>query len=110
MSPPPPKAGFACLRLRPQSGLFASLNLALRQVQDLLEQFLQPVLRERAAICSRQVLQHPLFALGVDEVDSARFLVTLEARDEAEAGVDRIDDRAIGVRDLLSKLLDQRVV
>src|SRR6185295_14814860 len=49
-------------------------------------------------------------ALRVEEVDSARRLVALQPRDNPHARVERLDERTIGVVDLLAELLDQRVV
>ena len=56
--------------------LFA-LDLALGQREDLVEQLLQAVARERPAVGAREVLQHPLLAVGVDERHAARLLVAL---------------------------------
>ena len=91
-------------------GALAALDLALGQREDLVEQLLQAVARERAAVCAREVLQHPLLAVGVDEREPARLLVALQARDELQARVHRLDDRAVVVRDLLPELADERVV
>ena len=99
--------------VEPEDDVASSLRRAgppLREVEHLLEQLLQPVRRERAAVCALQVLQHPLLALGVEEVDAARLLVALQPRDEPQPRVDRVDDRPVGVGDLLAELLDEWVV
>ena len=88
----------------------AALDLALGQPEDLFEQLLQAVARERPAVRAREVLQHPLLAVVIDERHAARLLVALQPRDELQARVDRLDDRAVGVRDLLPELADERVV
>ena len=69
-----------------------------------------PSARERAAVRARQVLEHPLLALGVEEADPARLLVRLDLRDELQPLVEGVDDRAVGVGDLLAELRDDGVV
>src|SRR5207245_1485165 len=91
-------------------GLLAAVDLALREVEDLREELAEPFLRERSAVQALEVAQHPFLAFGVDEVDAPRLLVLLDARHQLEALVEGLDERAVGVRDLLSKLPDQRIV
>ena len=62
-----------------------------------------------ATVRTREVAENPLLTLRVDEVDSARLLVRLQLGDEAQARVDRFDEGAVVVRDLVPKLLDDRV-
>src|SRR5262249_41765932 len=89
--------------------LVAAIDLTLGEVENLLEDLAQSLCRERTAVRAREVLQHPLLALRVDERQPARLLVALQARAELEARVDRLDDRAVVVGDLLPELPDQRV-
>src|SRR5437667_354551 len=75
----------------------------------VIEESAQALGRERAAVRAQQVAQHPLLALGIDEVEPTLLLVALQARHELQARVHRLHDRAIGVRDLLSELPDQGI-
>src|SRR6478672_3505201 len=79
------------------------------EFENLLEHLSQPFGRKGPAVRAAQVLQHPLLTLGVDERHPARLLVALQPRDELQPRVDRLDDRAVVVGDLLSQLPDQRV-
>src|SRR5205823_6993485 len=91
-------------------GLIASRHLALRQVEYLAEDLAEALRRERSPVRAGQVAEHPLLALGIDEREPARFLVVLQPRDELQPGVDRFDDRAVGIGDLLAQLADHGIV
>src|SRR5205823_7156115 len=90
-------------------GLFGPGDLALREVEDLREELPQAVGRERPAVRAQQVVEHPLLALEVDELETSVLLVALQARDELQACVDRLYDGTVRVRDLLSELADEGV-
>ena len=56
-----------------------------------------------------EIPEDPLLALGIDESDPARLLVGLQLRHEPEPLVQRLDERAVVVRDLLPVLADDGV-
>ena len=62
------------------------------------------------AVRASQLAEHRPLALGIEEADPARLLVRLDLRDQLQPGVDRVDDRAVGVRDLLAELAEDGVV
>src|SRR2546421_153009 len=90
--------------------VFPASDFALRQVENLLEELLQSFVRKRSAICALEVLQHPLLPLRVDEADSARFLVALEARDQSQTHVQRVHDGTVRVGDFLAEPADEGIV
>src|SRR5262249_27580069 len=74
-----------------------------------LVDLLETVGRQRPAVRALEVLDHPGLARRIDEVDVARLLVLLQARDQAEPLVHLLDEGAIGVGDLRAHLADDRI-
>jgi hypothetical protein len=81
-----------------------SRDLALAEVEDRGVDLFEALRGKGAAVRARDVTQHPLLAVGIDEVEAARFLVALQLGDEPQARVDRLDQGSIVVRDLLAEL------
>ena len=90
--------------------LVALRDFALRQVEHGREELAQPLGQSGPRVRAREVLEHPLLALGVEEPDPARVLVGLDLRNELQPLVDRVHDRAVGVGDLLAELAEDGVV
>ena len=86
-----------------------SRDLALRQVQDLAVDLLEPVGGEGAPIGALDVSQHPFLAVGVDEVVAPLGLVVLDPLDEPQPDVDRLDQGSVVVGDLLAQLANSGV-
>src|SRR5215210_2514730 len=93
-----------------RSSRLLGCDLALREREQLGVQRGEPTGRERSAVGAQEVLQHELLARGVDEVVAARLLVRLQARNQLEPLVDRRDESAVVVGDLLAQLADERVL
>jgi hypothetical protein len=66
--------------------------------------------RERAPVRALQVLEHPLLAREIDESDAVLVLVALELRDDAQALVHELDERAVEIRELAAHLQHVRIV
>ncbi len=86
-----------------------SRDLPLGQVEDGGVDLLEALAGQRPAVGACHVPQHPLLALGVDEVQAAGFLIALQLLHEPETDVYRLHERPVVVRDLLAKLADDRV-
>src|SRR5438067_578784 len=84
-------------------------DLALGELEERAVELAQALGRDRPLVGPRQVLEDPLLSRHVDEIDAAGLLVVLQARDEPQALVQRLDERAVVVRDLLAELTDDRV-
>ena len=85
-------------------------ELAFRQREQLRVDLAQPLVRERTAVRACKVLEQPLLAGRIEEVDSDLLFHPLEPRDQLESDVQRLDDPHVVVRKLLAQLGDAGVV
>src|SRR5581483_6898013 len=68
--------------------------------EELVVELREAVGRERPAVQPLQVLEHPLLTREVDEVDPVPLLVALQLRNEREALVHELDERAVEIGDI----------
>ena len=92
------------------SNRFLPGDLLLGEAEHVVVELRQALLREGAAVCALQVLEHPLLACEIDEADPVLLLVALQLRDELQPLVHQRDERRIEIRDLSSHLQDVRVL
>ena len=90
--------------------LLAAAELAFRQREQLRVELAQPVVRQRTAVRACEVLEQPLLAGRVEEVDSDLLFHALQLRDQLEPGIQRLDDLHVVGRQLFAELRDAWVV
>src|SRR4029453_3686627 len=87
---PRPRCGRESLRAGYVRHRPGSRDLPLGQVEDGGVDLLEPLAGERPAVRACHVAQHPLLALGMDEIQPAGFLVVLQLLHEPKTDCDRL--------------------